>query len=155
MTLYIIDEEQLLDTKSYIYHEDEVAFERIYRVVLSHPYNPQYQCGDDCKGECSGEVDGFVHCPYTPQAARDAKELFRDEIAKWKDEDPLFMAYVYGQKAGRKEEREKVLEKFVAFRMIANVKIEDETEGNYYTSVNAWREFELLLEELRQSKDGE
>jgi hypothetical protein len=111
MNQYIIDEDQLLDTKSYIYHEDEVAFERIYRVVLSHPYNPQYQCGDDCEGECSGEVDGVVHCPYTPQAARDAKELFRDEIAKWKDEDPLFMAYVYGQKAGRKEEREKVLDK--------------------------------------------
>jgi hypothetical protein len=55
----------------------------------------------------------------------------------------------------RQAERKNVLEKFVAFRMIANVKIEDETEGNYYTSVNAWREFELLLEELRQSKDGE
>lgn len=41
MNRYIINEEQLLDTKSYIYHEDEVAFERIYRVVRSNPYNPQ------------------------------------------------------------------------------------------------------------------
>ena len=40
MTDYIITEEQLLDTKSYIYHEDEVAFERIYRAVHSNPYNP-------------------------------------------------------------------------------------------------------------------
>jgi len=40
----------------------------------------------------------------------DVKELFRKEIAKWKDEDPLFMAYVYGQEAGRKEERDAVLD---------------------------------------------
>jgi hypothetical protein len=39
--------------------------------------------------------------PYQPE--RDVKELFRKEIAKWKEEDPLFMAYVYGQEAGRKE----------------------------------------------------
>ena len=25
--------------------------------------NPQYQCGDTCKGECSGEVDGNMDCP--------------------------------------------------------------------------------------------
>jgi dihydroxyacetone kinase-like predicted kinase len=40
------------------------------------------------------------------QSERDVKELFRKEIAKWKDEDPLFMAYVYGQEASKKEERE-------------------------------------------------
>jgi len=39
------------------------------------------------------------------------KELFRKEIAKWKDEDPLFMAYVYGQEAGKKDERDEVLDK--------------------------------------------
>lgn len=33
----------------------------------------------------------------------DVKELFRKEIAKWKDEDPLFMAYVYGHEAGKKD----------------------------------------------------
>jgi hypothetical protein len=33
----------------------------------------------------------------------DVKELFRNEIAKWKDEDPLFMAYVYGYEAGKKD----------------------------------------------------
>jgi len=40
---------------------------------------------------------------------KDVKELFRKEIAKWKDEDPLFMAYVYGQEAGRKDERGKII----------------------------------------------
>jgi hypothetical protein len=47
-------------------------------------------------------------------------------------------------------EREKLLDRFVTFRMISNVKIEDESPGNYYTALDAWKEFELLLEELRQ-----
>jgi hypothetical protein len=51
------------------------------------------------------------------------------------------------------DERERVLNKLVAFRMISNVKIEDESPGNYYTSLDAWKEFELLLEELRQKDE--
>jgi flagellar biosynthesis/type III secretory pathway protein FliH len=42
----------------------------------------------------------------------DVKELFRKEIAKWKEEDPLFMAYVYGYEAGKKDGREKLLDEF-------------------------------------------
>ena len=37
MNQYIITEEELLDTRSYIYHEDEVAFSRIESKVRSHP----------------------------------------------------------------------------------------------------------------------
>jgi len=41
MTDYIITEEELLDTRSYIYHEDEVAFSRIESKVRSHPYQSE------------------------------------------------------------------------------------------------------------------
>lgn len=55
-----------------------------------------------------------------PAPARDIKELFRKEIAKWKDEDPLFMAYVHGQDAGRiegdRKAREDVLDKVIAWK---------------------------------------
>lgn len=50
----------------------------------------------------------------------DIKDLFRKEIGKWKEEDPLFMAYVYGQETEqrkidylKKEYGLKVLETFV------------------------------------------
>jgi len=41
MTDYIITEEELLDTRSYIYHEDEEAFIKIERNVRSHPYQSE------------------------------------------------------------------------------------------------------------------
>ena len=41
MNQYIITEEELLDTRSYIYHEDEVAFSRIESKVRSHPYQSE------------------------------------------------------------------------------------------------------------------
>jgi hypothetical protein len=47
------------------------------------------------------------------QSEQDVKELFRKEIAKWKDEDPLFMAYVHGEWAGRTTERDRVLDELV------------------------------------------
>jgi hypothetical protein len=52
----------------------------------------------------------------------------------------------------RQDERDKVLDKLITFRMTTNVKIEDETLGNYYTSLDAWKDFELLLEELRSKQ---
>jgi hypothetical protein len=45
----------------------------------------------------------------------DVKELFRKEIAKWKDEDPLFMSYVDGYEAGKKDGREKLLDEFEVY----------------------------------------
>jgi len=41
MNQYIITEEELLDTRSYIYHEDEVAFSRIESKVRSHPHQSE------------------------------------------------------------------------------------------------------------------
>jgi hypothetical protein len=41
MNQYIITEEELLDTRSYIYHEDEEAFIKIERNVRSHPYQSE------------------------------------------------------------------------------------------------------------------
>ena len=41
MNQYIITEEELLDTRSYIYHEDEVAFSRIESKVRSCPYKSE------------------------------------------------------------------------------------------------------------------
>ena len=41
MNQYIITEEELLDTRSYIYHEDEVAFSRIESKVRSCPYQSE------------------------------------------------------------------------------------------------------------------
>ena len=41
MDQYIITEEELLDTRSYIYHEDEVAFSRIESKVRSCPYQSE------------------------------------------------------------------------------------------------------------------
>jgi hypothetical protein len=49
---------------------------------------------DECKSCTSRKLCQNTICP---------KELFRKEIAMWKDEDPLFMAYVQGQEAGRGE----------------------------------------------------
>jgi len=54
MTGYIITEEELLDTRSYIYHEDEEAFIKIERNVRSHPYQSErYRpvCYPDCENE--------------------------------------------------------------------------------------------------------
>ena len=50
---------------------------------------------------CTTEIYGCAS--HSNATTPDVKELFRKEIMKWKDEDPLFMAYVYGQEAGRKE----------------------------------------------------
>jgi len=41
MNQYIITEEELLDTRSYIYHEDEEAFIKIERNVRSRPYRSE------------------------------------------------------------------------------------------------------------------
>jgi len=47
MTDYIITEEEVLDTRSYIYHEDEEAFIKIERNVRSHPYQSERD-DEDC-----------------------------------------------------------------------------------------------------------
>lgn len=75
---YIITEEQLLDTKSYIYHEDEVAFERIYRKVRSHPYNPQAEQAGDCH-----------YCTKCIETERKSeREKVLDELKQWINKTP-------------------------------------------------------------------
>ena len=49
MNQYIITEEELLDTRSYIYHEDEVAFSRIESKVRSHPHQSERDIDEWCK----------------------------------------------------------------------------------------------------------
>ena len=65
--------------------------------------DPQYQCGDNCKGECSGEVDGFVHCPYNPQVERDT-------LSELKILRNIFVLQKESEEEHDKEVREKVLE---------------------------------------------
>jgi len=63
--------------------------------------------------------------------AEHLKELFRKEIAKWKEEDPLFMAYVHGQEAGRKEGAQQIVDviKELEWRKTLWVGAKDYCEG--------------------------
>ena len=89
MNQYIITEEELLDTRSYIYHEDEVAFSRIESKVRSHPYQSEKYCiwieDDDGVYQTSclhsfefmdgtPESNGIKFCPYCGKELRQAGE---------------------------------------------------------------------------------
>jgi hypothetical protein len=73
--------------------------------------------------------------------APDVKELFRKEIAKWKDEDPLFMAYVYGQEAGRKERAPspayKILESIPDKRGFVIIGVKEDPDGAFVSRQKA------------------
>jgi len=98
--------------------------------------------------DAPGCEDGIPDwCPLPYQSEQDIKELFRKEIAKWKDEDPLFMAYVYGQEAGRKDEREKVLDELHK-KARSQANSTTKSSSQVYKMVKGW------IEELRQ-KAGE
>lgn len=130
----------------YIIDEKMIKSWRKGCVNLSNPHTDDETC-KLCKHR--GKGMRMDCCDFDDE---DAERLFRSHPYNPQAEQGLWTTdeLIQHEKMATDAEREKVLEKFVAFRMIANVKIEDETEGNYYTSVNAWREFELLLEELRQ-----
>jgi len=89
MTDYIITEEELLDTRSYIYHEDEEAFIKIERNVRSHPYQSEQYClwieDDDGVYQTSclhsfefmdgtPERNGMKFCPYCGKLIRQSKD---------------------------------------------------------------------------------
>ena len=94
------------------------------------------------------------NCSRPYQSERDIKELFREEIAKWKDEDPLFMAYVYGQEAGKKDERDKVLdklrEKYVEFLNHPCLELADKYKHCCDVEWCGLCTLDEVLEELRQ-----
>lgn len=87
------------------------------------------------------------HSDFNPQAERDVQELFREEIAKWKDEDPLFMSYVYGQRAGRKEEREKVLKE-------VEIELNNAIEHDCKIPLIWLSDIERIFKKLQEGKDG-
>jgi hypothetical protein len=122
---YIITEEQLEELQS-TWGSDSRKRE-IVATVLSHP---------------------FTSAPTQDTTGQEIKELFRKEIVKWKDEDPLFMAYVYGEEAGRKDEREKVLDELKSL-MLSHIP-EDFLKGTYRLN-DEWME---AIESLRP-KDGD
>lgn len=117
-----------------------------------------------------GEVFLIDYAPHSSQQF-DVKELFRKEIAKWKDEDPLFMAYVYGQEAGAKDEREKVLwcedADLSVLREVLNECRPDLELGDVWCDIPIRTRFEakmmdfagkkvrVTITELRSSKEGE
>lgn len=89
------------------------------------------------------------------KSEREVKELFRKEIGKWKEEDPLFMSYVYGQEAGRKDERDKVLDNLITWIRETKEMARCNLDHRWGTTGN--RHVELILsqvldkcEELRQ-----
>jgi hypothetical protein len=100
----------------------------------------EWEAGGMCWSEEKDLHRSIRSRPYQNQ--RDAKELFRKEIAKWKDEDPLFMAYVYGQEAGRKEATEKVLDKTYA-------KLKQKMQCGGHTMILDMRDVDKVFEELR------
>lgn len=77
------------------------------------------------------------------------------------NEDPLFMAYVYGQEAGKKEELEKVLDEYNDELL---TKLVQELAGTWrmrdaklFSIIRKYRRVPIgaMKAELRQSKDGE
>ena len=82
---YIITGEQLLDTKSYIYHEDEEAFERIYRVVLSNPYNPQAEREKVLDEFKEWVIHDLVFCDSLGADHLFSHELILDKIARMQE----------------------------------------------------------------------
>jgi hypothetical protein len=92
-----------------------------------------------------------VGCASHPAAEQDVKELFRKEIAKWKDEDPLFMSYVYGEEAGKKQERERLLER-IYNRL--NALYETVELHGHYRRILTDSDIESLFVELKESLRG-
>jgi hypothetical protein len=101
-------------------------------------------------------VDNTAMCvrSHLYQPERDVKELFRKEIAKWKEEDPLFMAYVYGQESGRKDERDTVLELLDGLRKYANGEYKEADLSDNEHDLRIHLEYENriwgIMKELRQ-----
>jgi len=78
MNQYIITEEELLDTRSYIYHEDEVAFSRIESKVRSHPHQSER---DTCP-----QNKIWQHCPVAEQIRKEERDKVLDLITTFRKE---------------------------------------------------------------------
>ena len=88
----------------YIINEDQLK-----AVTNFHDWGDEYEA----------HLKALDEIPFSPLSEEYLKEWFHKEIGKWKDEDPLLMAYVHGQEAERKKfsdelkkERERTMDEF-------------------------------------------